>query len=39
MIRNIISEIADDVAFFCSRNAIVIVGLSIVVLFGLARAG
>jgi hypothetical protein len=35
MIRHTISDITDDVAFFFLRNAIVIAGLSLFVLFGL----
>jgi len=39
MIRHTISDIADDVAFFFDRNAIVIAGLSIFALFGVSLAG
>ena len=39
MIRHTISDIADDVAFFFVRNGIVIAALSVLVFFGLSRAG
>jgi hypothetical protein len=39
MIRHTLSDIADDVAFFCSRNALVIAALSFFAIYVLSQAG